>query len=63
LTSLGVFRIRHFTPLVNPPQVGILGVRQADSSLPLSLSFDHGAVDGAEAAAFLSVIADGVERG
>lgn len=50
---------------MNPPAVGILGVgrRDATGRLTLCLSFDHAAVDGAEAAVFLADVANALERG
>jgi pyruvate dehydrogenase E2 component (dihydrolipoamide acetyltransferase) len=76
ITNLGPFDVDSFTPIVNPPQVAILGVgtvrraprEAADGSvefrdvLTASLSFDHRAVDGADAARFLDTIADLLER-
>lgn len=70
VTNLGAFGIESFTPILNPPQVAILGVNtityQAASlddgafafvpRIGLSLTFDHRAVDGAPAAAFLQEI-------
>jgi len=66
VTNLGIYDIDAFTPIVNPPEVAILGVgRIVDkvviyqgriaqrSMMVLSLSFDHRLVDGAPAAAFL----------
>ena len=65
LSSLGGIGGTAFTPIVNPPEVAILGLSKAsmqpvwDGSafvprlmLPLSLSYDHRVVDGAEAARF-----------
>src|SRR3546814_14242748 len=64
--SLGGIGGRYFTPIINAPQVAILGVSQSALRptwtgdkveprlmLPLSLSWDHRAVDGAAAARFL----------
>ncbi|MCQ6268834.1 2-oxo acid dehydrogenase subunit E2 [Fictibacillus sp. WQ 8-8] len=69
VTNLGAYGVEHFTPILNPPESGILGVGAADdqpvyigeqlerrSILPLSLTFDHQIVDGAPAAAFLKTI-------
>lgn len=71
VSSLGKSRVTHFTPMINAPEVGILGVGglyeqvQLDSevgtmvsvpTLPLSLTFDHRVIDGAPAAAFLSLV-------
>ena len=66
VTNLGTLDVEQFTPVINPPQTGILGVgslttgiRDADGSpqtyprMGLSLTFDHRAVDGAPAARFL----------
>jgi pyruvate dehydrogenase E2 component (dihydrolipoamide acetyltransferase) len=66
VTNLGALGIESFTPVLNPPQTGILGVnaivyRQRESgtgfetypAMGLSLTFDHRAVDGAPAARFL----------
>jgi pyruvate dehydrogenase E2 component (dihydrolipoamide acetyltransferase) len=69
ITNLGVYGIDAFTPIVNPPQVGILGmgrvvekpvVYQGEitkrSMMFLSLTFDHRVIDGAPAAAFLHTL-------
>ena len=71
LTTLGAFGVEQFTPIVNPPQVAILGVgaiRPApavrdgqlveEQHIHLSLTFDHAAVDGAPAARFLAAVVD-----
>ena len=65
LSSLGGIGGTAFTPIVNPPEVAILGLSKAEMKpvwdgtsfqprlmLPLSLSYDHRVVDGAEAARF-----------
>jgi pyruvate dehydrogenase E2 component (dihydrolipoamide acetyltransferase) len=69
VSSLGGIGGGHFTPIINAPEVAILGVGRAamqpawDGSafqprlqLPLSLSWDHRAVDGAEAGRFLALL-------
>jgi pyruvate dehydrogenase E2 component (dihydrolipoamide acetyltransferase) len=69
VTNLGAYGIDAFTPIINPPQVGILGmgrvvekpvVYQGEiakrSMMFLSLTFDHRVIDGAPAAAFLQAI-------
>lgn len=66
LTNLGPTGVEHFTPLLNPPEVAILGVgalveRDGAVCLPLSLTFDHRAVDGAPAGRFLADVAAGIE--
>ena len=74
ITNLGGFGIDAFTPIINPPQVGILGVGRvvekpviADgqiakgSMMYLSLTFDHRIVDGAPAAEFLQAVSKYLE--
>ncbi len=69
LTTLGKYDIDAFTPILNPPEVAILGVgRIREAIVPengqavvgylmaLSLTFDHRAVDGAPAAEFLQAV-------
>ncbi len=75
ISSLGAMGGQGFTPIVNAPEVAILGVSRAEmkpkwngsefeprNMLPLSLSYDHRAVNGADAGRFFtylnSVIAD-----
>jgi pyruvate dehydrogenase E2 component (dihydrolipoamide acetyltransferase) len=75
ITNLGQYRVDGFTPIVNPPEAGILGVGriapkpvvvdgkvEARTSCTLSLSFDHRVVDGAPAAAFLARLVELLER-
>lgn len=74
VTTLGAYDIDAFTPLLNPPEVGILGIgRVRETVVPragqpavghmivLSLTFDHRAIDGAPAAAFLQEVKRMVE--
>lgn len=76
VTNLGPYGVDAFTPIVNPPQVAILGVGTvrtvpgfagdrviSRSHLTLSLTFDHAFVDGAPAAAFLARIRELLEAG
>ncbi len=69
ITNLGANDIDAFTPIINPPQVGILGVGRVvekpvvvndqivkGSTMCLSLTFDHRVVDGAPAAEFLQTV-------
>lgn len=69
VTNLGGLGVEHFTPVLNPPQVAILGVSaiglkavQSEAGvdhvphLGLSLTIDHRAVDGAPAARFLQAL-------
>ncbi|MCA8866061.1 MULTISPECIES: pyruvate dehydrogenase complex dihydrolipoyllysine-residue acetyltransferase [unclassified Halomonas] len=71
ISSLGSIGGTAFTPIVNAPEVAILGVSKAqmkpvwDGSafqprlmLPLSLSYDHRAINGADAARFTAFLAD-----
>ena len=66
VSNLGTLDIEMFTPVINPPQTGILGVdcmvdrvRMADGNISvypamgLSLTYDHRAMDGAPASRFL----------
>jgi pyruvate dehydrogenase E2 component (dihydrolipoamide acetyltransferase) len=66
ITNLGAFGVGAFTPIINPPQVAILGVGRAAMKpvvengnlaiklmIPLSLTFDHRVIDGHTAALFL----------
>ncbi len=77
VTSLGVYGIDGFTPIINPPQLAVLGVgtirtvpgfdRQgtvvARKQMTLSLTFDHAFVDGAPAAEFLASVRSRLEEG
>lgn len=69
ISSLGGIGTTHFTPIVNAPEVAILGVSKSEMMpvwngkeftprlmLPLSLSFDHRVIDGADGARFISYI-------
>lgn len=71
ISSLGGIGGRFFTPIINPPEVAILGVSrhkvqpfQSDDGiawktmLPLSLSYDHRVIDGAEAARFTKFVCE-----
>ena len=77
VTNLGPYGIDGFTPIINPPQIAVLGVGTvrtvpgfaSDGSvvprhlMTLSLTFDHAFVDGAPAAAFLADLRNRLERG
>jgi len=57
ITNLGLQGIEYFNPIINPPQVAILGMGKSEKmSLPLSLSMDHRIIDGAKGADFLQLI-------
>lgn len=75
VTNLGSFGIESFTPVLNAPQTGILGVDtivdkvrvvngeiKVYKSMGLSLTFDHRAVDGAPAAKFLAELKNNLEN-
>ncbi|MCR2033029.1 dihydrolipoamide acetyltransferase family protein [Anaerofustis stercorihominis] len=75
VSNLGSFGIESFTPIVNPPQTGILGVCGltdkvkvvdgnivAYKSMNLSLTCDHRAVDGADAARLLKDLCENLEN-
>ncbi|MGV6988767.1 pyruvate dehydrogenase complex dihydrolipoyllysine-residue acetyltransferase [Testudinibacter sp. P80/BLE/0925] len=69
ISSLGGIGGTHFTPIVNAPEVAILGVSKSEMTpvwngkeftprlmLPLSLSYDHRVIDGADGARFVTFI-------
>jgi len=57
ITNLGLQGIEYFNPVINPPQVAILGMGKSEKmSLPLSLSMDHRIIDGAKGADFLQLL-------
>ncbi|MEL7643289.1 MAG: dihydrolipoamide acetyltransferase family protein, partial [bacterium] len=71
ITNLGGFGVEGFTPIINPPEMAILGVGRIieklvildgkvaqRSMMTLSLTFDHRLVDGAPAARFLQAVAE-----
>ena len=71
ITNLGGIGGTHFTPIVNHPEVAILGMSRSRMEpvwkdgqfvprlmLPLSLSYDHRIIDGADAMRFLRFIVD-----
>ena len=75
ITNLGTLDIESFTPIINPPQTGILGVntimqrvREVNGdyeyypAMGLSLTFDHRAIDGAPAARFLKELKTNLEN-
>jgi len=75
LTNLGGLGTLHFTPIVNWPEVAILGLGRARSTatwvgdgfaprliMPLSVSYDHRVIDGGDAARFLRWVCEALER-
>jgi pyruvate dehydrogenase E2 component (dihydrolipoamide acetyltransferase) len=76
LTNLGMLGVEHFTPVLNIPEVAILGVGGISirpvrgetgevnfvDSIALSLTMDHQAIDGAPAARFLKDLVETLEN-
>jgi pyruvate dehydrogenase E2 component (dihydrolipoamide acetyltransferase) len=75
ITNLGGIGGTGFSPIVNHPEVAILGLSRSSMAplwidgkfeprlvLPLSLSYDHRLIDGADAARFLRWIAEAIEQ-
>lgn len=75
ISNLGLFGVESFTPVINPPQVALLGVcsiteriRTVDGQITaypamgLSLTYDHRAVDGAPASRFLKDLVTALEH-
>ena len=75
VSNLGAFGVESFTPVINPPQTGILGVGTISTkvrmkngelegyqSMGLSLTYDHRVVDGAPAAKFLQELCRNLEN-
>jgi pyruvate dehydrogenase E2 component (dihydrolipoamide acetyltransferase) len=75
VTNLGGVGVEYFTPIINPPQAGILGVGKIQEKpvvrgggihirpmMTLSLVFDHRLIDGAPAAKFLAKVKELLEQ-
>ena len=75
VSNLGSFGVESFTPVINAPQTGILGVntittrvRETEKGIEtypcmtLSLTYDHRALDGAPASKFLREVCDALEN-
>lgn len=75
VSNLGALGVEHFTPVINPPQAGILGVNcitervrtvegqlTAYPAMGLSLTYDHRALDGAPASRFLQELCTALEN-
>lgn len=61
ISNLGAFGVDYFTPIINPPQVAILGIgRASPQSIGLSLTIDHRAIDGATGGRFLSALSSAI---
>ena len=76
VSNIGSFGCESFTPVINPPQTGILGVCNIQTKIKsvkdgqietypamgLSLTFDHRVVDGAPAARFMQELCKNLEN-
>ena len=75
ITNLGMFGVDTSTPIINPPEVAILGIGRIlekpavfqgemvkRSMMAMSLTFDHRIVDGAPAASFLRTLSGLLEK-
>jgi len=76
LTNLGSLGTGFFSPVINPPEVAILGVGRAQMTpvldengewqprlmMPMSLSHDHRVIDGADGARFMQWIVDAIDN-
>ena len=75
ISSLGAIGGNGFTPIVNAPEVAILGVSKAQmkpfwngkgfeprNMLPLCLSYDHRAINGADAGRFLTFLVETISK-
>ena len=76
ISSLGGIGGTGFTPIINPPEVGIVGVSRArkvvkienenlvnTTILPFSLSYDHRVINGVDAGNFMNFIKSTIEKG
>ncbi len=76
ISSLGGIGGTGFTPIINPPEVGIIGVSRAkitptidngalveSTILPFSLSYDHRVINGVDAGNFMNFIKATIEKG
>jgi pyruvate dehydrogenase E2 component (dihydrolipoamide acetyltransferase) len=76
LTNLGSLGTGFFSPVINPPEVAVLGVGRAQMTpvldengewqprlmMPMSLSHDHRVIDGADGARFMQWIVDAIDN-
>lgn len=62
ISNLGGIGGSHFTPIINKPEVAILGVGRGADKLPLALSYDHRVIDGADGARFIRALAEALEN-
>lgn len=76
VSNLGMLNVTHFAPIVNPPQVAIIGLTAirpnlqmtkdgrvvSQSLMAVTLTSDHRIIDGATAARFLNALKERIER-
>ena len=75
VSSLGPFKETGFSPIINPPEVGIIGVSRSKQSfivedkeiiqkimLPISLSYDHRVINGVDAGKFMVYVKKFIEK-
>ena len=75
ISNLGGIGGTYFTPIVNPPEVAILGMSRSATEpvwtgeafeprlmMPLSLSYDHRVIDGADGIRFLRWVVEAFEQ-
>ena len=76
VSNLGSFDVESFTPIINPPQTGIIGVctirerprtgangqLELYPAMTLSLTYDHRAIDGAPASRFMQELCKNLEH-
>jgi pyruvate dehydrogenase E2 component (dihydrolipoamide acetyltransferase) len=76
LTNLGSLGTGYFAPIINPPEVGVLGLGRAQQTpvlneegvweprlmMPMSLGHDHRLIDGADGARFMQWIVDAIDN-
>ena len=76
ISSLGGIGGTGFSPIINPPEVGILGISRSQKTLslsndnliekiilPFSLSYDHRVINGVDAGEFMAFIKTTIEKG
>ena len=75
ISNLGGLGVSSFTPIINSPEVAIMGISRANiepvflngqfvprTMLPISISYDHRAIDGADAARFMRWVVTALEQ-
>ena len=76
ISNLGLTRVEHFTPILNAPQIAILGIGRivnrpcvlasgdigSRAEMGLSLTTDHSIVDGLSSGEFLTTLANAIEK-